>query len=40
MISKGKTPDTSTRALWQSYQQSHLVADLEKLDEGNDKIGL
>jgi hypothetical protein len=22
MISTGKTPDSSTRALWQSYQQS------------------
>jgi hypothetical protein len=28
---QGKTPDSSTRALWQFYQQSHLVAKLEEL---------
>jgi hypothetical protein len=27
----GKTPDLSTRALWQSYQQSHLVAKQDEL---------
>jgi hypothetical protein len=31
MISVGKTPDLSIRALWQSYQQSHLVAKQEEL---------
>jgi hypothetical protein len=32
---QGKTPDSSTRALWQSYQQNHLVARQEILDERN-----
>jgi hypothetical protein len=32
--------DLSTRALWQSYQQIHLVADQEELGEGNDEFGL
>jgi hypothetical protein len=31
MISTGETPDLSTRALWQSYQQSHLVAKHEEM---------
>jgi len=31
MISTGETPDSSTRALWKSYQQSHLVAKQEEL---------
>jgi hypothetical protein len=31
MISKGKTTDSSTRALWQAYQQSHLKAKQEQL---------
>jgi hypothetical protein len=26
--------------LWQFYQHSHLVANQEKLDEGNDEFGL
>jgi hypothetical protein len=29
--SQGKTPELSTRALWQSYQQSYLVAIQEEL---------
>jgi hypothetical protein len=28
---QGKTPDSSTRPLWQSYQQSYLVARQEEL---------
>jgi hypothetical protein len=28
---QGKTPDSSTRAVWQSYQQSYLVARQEEL---------
>jgi hypothetical protein len=40
MISTGKTPDFSTRALWKSYQQNHLVAKREELGEGNDEFGL
>jgi hypothetical protein len=31
IISTGKTPDLFTRALWQSYQQNHLVAKQEEL---------
>jgi hypothetical protein len=32
MMSRGETPDSSTTALWQSYQQSYLVIqeELEK----------
>jgi hypothetical protein len=26
MMLAGKTPDSSTKALWQSYQQNHLGA--------------
>jgi hypothetical protein len=39
-ITAGKTPDSSARALWQSCQQSRLVAKQEKLDEGNGEFGL
>jgi hypothetical protein len=35
----GKTPDSFTRALWKSYQQIHLVAKQEVLDEGSDEFG-
>jgi hypothetical protein len=28
---QGKTPDLSTRALWQFYQQDHLIANQEEL---------
>jgi hypothetical protein len=38
MISTGETPDSSTRVLWQSYQQSHLVANQDNLGEGNDLV--
>jgi hypothetical protein len=31
MMSKQETPDSSATALWQSYQQSNLVARQEKL---------
>jgi hypothetical protein len=31
MTSTGKTTDSSTRALWQSYQNSHLVAKHKEL---------
>jgi hypothetical protein len=37
---QGRTPDSSTRAFWQSYQQSNPVAKQEELDEGNDEFGL
>jgi hypothetical protein len=37
---QGKTADSSTRALWQSYQQCHLVTKQEELDERNDEFGL
>jgi hypothetical protein len=40
MISIGKIPDSSTRALWQSYHHSHLVANQKELGERNDKFGL
>jgi hypothetical protein len=40
LYQKEETPDASTRALWQSYQQSHLVANQEEFGEGNDKFGL
>jgi hypothetical protein len=30
--------ESSTRALWQSYQQSHLAANQEELGEGNDEF--
>jgi hypothetical protein len=33
MIPAGKTPDMSTRALWQSYQQRHLEQ-VGGMDEG------
>jgi hypothetical protein len=31
MKSTGETPDSSTRALWQPYQQSHLGVKHEEL---------
>jgi hypothetical protein len=34
MISTGETPDSSTRALWKFYQQSHLVAKRKEHGEG------
>jgi hypothetical protein len=37
---QGKTPDSSTGALWQSYQHSHLVAKQEEMGEGNGDFGL
>jgi hypothetical protein len=40
IILTGKTLGSTTRALWQSYQQSHLVANLEELSEENDECGL
>jgi hypothetical protein len=40
MISTGKTPDSSIRGLWQSYQQSRLGANQEELGEWNGKFGL
>jgi hypothetical protein len=40
MISTGETPDLSTTALWQSYQQSHILANKEELGEGNYEFGL
>jgi hypothetical protein len=36
MISTEETPNSSTRALWQSYQQSYLVAKQEVLGKGNE----
>jgi hypothetical protein len=35
MILTGETPDSSTSALWQFYQNSHLVANYQKHGEGN-----
>jgi hypothetical protein len=40
MLSTGETPDSSTTALWQSCQQSYVIAIQEKLGEGNDEFGL
>jgi hypothetical protein len=40
MMLTGKTLDSSARALWKSYQQSHPVANQEELGEGNDEFGL
>jgi hypothetical protein len=40
MISTGKTVDSSTRTLWQSYYPSNLAAKQEKLGKRNDKFGL
>jgi hypothetical protein len=40
MISTGRAPDLSFRALWQSYRHIHLVANQEELGEGNDEICL
>jgi hypothetical protein len=36
---QGKIPDLSTRALWQSYQQRHLVANQEEVGKGNNEFG-
>jgi hypothetical protein len=33
LMPAGETPDKSTRALWQSYQQRHL-AQVKGMDEG------
>jgi hypothetical protein len=35
---QGKTPDSSTRALWQSCHQGHLVSYHEERGEGNDEF--
>jgi hypothetical protein len=35
-----KTTDSSTRILWKSYKQSHLVTTQEELGEGNYEFGL
>jgi hypothetical protein len=40
MIWTGNTPDSFTRALWQSCQLSHLVANQEELGEGSDDFSL
>jgi hypothetical protein len=40
IISTGETPDSSTRALWESYQQSHIVANQVEPGEGNDECSL
>jgi hypothetical protein len=37
---QGKTPDSSIRALWESLQQSHLVAKQLELGKGNYEFGL
>jgi hypothetical protein len=37
---QGKTPDSSTRALRQSYKQSNLVAKQEELAKENDEFCL
>jgi hypothetical protein len=39
MISTGKSLDTSTRVLWQSYQQSQLLENQEELGKGNAEFG-
>jgi hypothetical protein len=39
LISTGKIPDLSTRGLWQSCQQSHLIANQEELGEANNELG-
>jgi hypothetical protein len=40
MISAGRTLDSSTRVLWQSYQQSHLLAKPYELEKGNNEFAL
>jgi hypothetical protein len=40
MISTGETPDSSTRALWQSYKQCHLIAKQEKLGKKTTNFAL
>jgi hypothetical protein len=37
MIPTGKTTYSSTRALWEFYQQKHIVANREELGEGSDE---
>jgi hypothetical protein len=37
---QGKTPDSSTRALWKFYQQSLLVVNQREFGEGNDEFNL
>jgi hypothetical protein len=34
------TPNSSTRALWQSFQQSYLVGSTRGVGEGNEEFGL
>jgi hypothetical protein len=40
MMSTGGTPDSSTRVLWQLYQESRLVVYQEDLCEGSDRFFL
>jgi hypothetical protein len=40
LYQQGRIPDLSTRAVLQLYQQSHLVAKQEELEEGNDEFSL
>jgi hypothetical protein len=40
MISTGKTPDSSTTALWKFYQRSYLVTKQEEHGEGNTEFCL
>jgi hypothetical protein len=40
IILEGETPYLSTRALWESYQQSYLLTEQEKLGKGNVESGL
>jgi hypothetical protein len=35
-----KNSDSSTRALWQSYQQNHLVAKQKEMGEGKMNLDL
>jgi hypothetical protein len=39
MISTEETPDSSTREVWQSYQQSY-ISKSEVAGEGNDEFGV
>jgi hypothetical protein len=38
MMSTEEIPDSFTRALWKSYQRTHLVANQEELGEGSEFI--
>jgi hypothetical protein len=40
MLSAGKSPDSSAKVLWQTYQQSRLVPTQEELGEGSDEFDL